>query len=395
MHDCPELVDLRALEAGSLADAHADVLLAHVAGCVHCRELLGRLQHADLDGRILRRAMRDASAEERSAASAPGGASKESWTIPDYTCEHLCGEGAFGTVWAVRDRVGVFRALKVIDLARVSSGDAKCRELAALEVYCRQVEPHPNLIRVHHVGMHGEKLYYTMDLADDDITRRPVRETLPERYRALTLRHVIHGQPISPEAAIEVVLRLLRGLARLHCVGLAHRDIKPANIVFVDRQPKLSDIGMITTAAGTPSHVGTPKYMPPDGCMDLTADTYALGRVLHELLAGPEAARFPQLPAFVHDSAAGWDTRQVEAVIRRACGEKAGARFATADRMREELEGCREWSYDALFNYGEKRPAKREGLAVHSLVPLGVAALNALPWVLGFVLVLVLIWRMT
>jgi len=385
---------LRALEAGGLADAQADALLAHVEACVLCRELLSRLQHADLDARILRRAVRDAPVGATVGAGTT--VSKAEWDIPDYTCVHLCGEGAFGTVWAVRDRVGVFRALKVIDLRRLSEADVTCRELAALEIYCRQVEPHPNLVRVYHVGIHGERLYYTMDLADDDVTRRPVREALPAKYRALTLRQVIHGKPVSVGVAVEVVLRLLQGLARLHRVGLAHRDIKPANIVFVDREPKLSDIGMITTVGDTPSHVGTPEYMPPDACMDLTADTFAMGRMLHELLAGPAGATFPKLPAFVHESADKWDSRRLEEVIARACAAQSADRFSTADRMREELESCREWSYDALF--GEAAAGRRgqpEEVSAHPLVMLGVAALNALPWVLGFVLGLVLVLRMT
>lgn len=391
MTDCPEAGDLRALEAGTLSDGQADRLLAHVEGCVLCRETLARLQHADLDGRILRRAVREA--PQPAAGAGGGAATKACWDIPDYTCLHLCGEGAFGTVWAVRDRVGVFRALKVIDLERLTGSDRTCRELTALEIYCRQVEPHPNLIRVYHVGVLGERLYYTMDLADDDITRRPVRGDLPERYRALTLRQVIRDHAISPDMAVEVTLRLLQGLARLHRVGLAHRDIKPANIVFVDRQPKLSDIGMITTVGVSPSHVGTPEYMPPDGCMDLTADTYALGRVLYELMTGPGGGEFPKLPRRVHAARGDWDTHQIGEVIRRACSPRAAERFATADRLREELENCRGWSYEALFD-GKAAPRGQRAGRGDPLVALGVAALNALPWVLGFVLALVVVMRM-
>jgi len=393
MPACPDPERLRELESGALPDAQADALLAHVAECVLCREMLERFQRADLDSRILRRAVRGA--EPATATGAPAaGASKSDWDIPDYECLHLCGEGAFGTVWAVRDRVGVFRALKVIDLARwQQSPDAQCRELTALEAYCRQVEPHPNLIRVYHVGVHGQKLYYTMDLADDDVTRRPIRDVLPPRYRAMTLRQVIQAHAVAADTAVEVVVRLLQGLARLHRVGLAHRDIKPANIVFVNRQPKLSDIGLITTVAGSPSHMGTPEYMPPDGRMDLTADTYALGRVLYEMLAGSTGAAFPQLPRFVHETQGVWDTHRLEGVIRRACSAHAGERFTTADRMREEIETCRHWSYEALF--GDVAASRPHAAARPSaLTQVTVAALNALPWVLGFILALVLIRKL-
>ena len=59
-------------------------------------------------------------------------------TLGHFTLIDQVGTGAFGTVWAVRDRVGVFRALKVIDLRRLTEADLTCRELAALEIYCRQ-----------------------------------------------------------------------------------------------------------------------------------------------------------------------------------------------------------------------------------------------------------------
>ena len=69
--------------------------------------------------------------------------------------------------------------------------------------------------------------------------------------------------------------------------------------IFVEHQPKLADIGMITANTASPSHVGTPDYMPPDGQMDLTADTYAIGGVLHKLMVGPRHSRFPRLPLVI------------------------------------------------------------------------------------------------
>jgi serine/threonine protein kinase len=394
MSDCPDARQLAALEAGALTDEAAERLVAHVEACGLCREMIERLRRSDLDGRILRKAAGGGAIDAvggAPAAVATAGTSKRDWDIPDYDCLRLCGEGAFGTVWAVRDRVGTHRALKVIDMGRLAQQEVRCRELSALETFCRQVEPHHNLIRVYHVGIHGDKLYYTMDLADDHATRRPARDGLNDNYRPMTLARVMSGQPVPPDTAIEVVLRLLRGLAHLHRVGLSHRDIKPANVVFVERQPKLSDIGMITANMVSPSQVGTPEYMPPDGQMDATADTYALGRVLYELLAGIDLSQFPKLPEYVLGQSDAWDLAGIASVIERACAPRATDRFANADRMREALELHRLWSFDALFDArrGPRVPATPN--SADPWAPVLVAALNVLPWLMGFVLLWVLL----
>ncbi len=390
---------LQRLEAGELTDVQADHLLAHIADCRLCAEMLERVRRNDLDTRILRRAVASTSRGapptiEAALTDRANAIRKSNWNIPDYECVHLCGEGAFGTVWAVRDRVGVFRALKVIDLSRVAQTNVQCRELTALESFCRHVEPHPNLIRIYHVGILGDKLYYTMDLADDDASRRPVRDALPREYRPMTLQSVMRGQPISVDTAIEVVLRLLRGLSHLHGVGLAHRDIKPANIVFVGRQPRLSDIGMLTSNTVTPSQVGTPDYMPPDGRMDLTADTFAMGRVLYELMVGEGDRKFPRLPEYAMAGSDRWDMSRLQEVLVRACAPTAERRHPHAERLLEDIETCRRWSYDSLFAELDDRSLSRTADQGSWATPVTVAALNTLPWILGFILALVLVQKM-
>ncbi len=407
MEACPELAILKRLETGDVPDEESDALWRHVDTCDTCVQHLERFRREDFDSRVIRSAVREAVFDTRTHADPtastvevdsrmlpPAGADADvySWDIPDYDRVRMCGSGAFGTVWAVRDRVGLHRALKTIDLSRLKSANVQCRESTALETYCRRVRRHPNLIQIFHVGMRGTALYYTMELADDDGTRRPVHDKLPRDYRPLTLRSVIRKGALSPDTAIEVVLRLLRGLSRLHETGLAHRDIKPANIVFVDHQPKLADIGMLTANTAGPSQVGTPEYMPPDRKMDETADVFAMGRVLFEMLVGPDAKGFPVLPVEVFDGGMHWDIKRVADVITKACANEAGDRYAAADRMVEALEACRLLSFDSLF---EGLPARADTPAHlsgrHDRVRVLIAAINALPWLAGAVVVLVLI----
>ncbi|HUU83916.1 MAG TPA: protein kinase [Phycisphaerae bacterium] len=399
MSTCPDNTLLRRLEAGELADDEADAVVPHVAGCQKCADAVERLRAESLDGRVIRLALRDAKTQEPDPgpSSDPGGAGSRPqtemiWDIPDYERVRLCGEGAYGTVWAVRDRVGMHRALKVIDLARLRDADVVCRESTALEAYCRLVQLHPNLIQISHVGVRGDLLYYTMELADDDVTRQPVRDKIPDNYRPLTLQRVLGRGPVNVDTAVEVVLRLLRGLTRLHSVGLAHRDIKPANVVFVGQTPKLADIGMITENTATPSHMGTPDYMPPDRQMDLTADTYAMARILYELTVGPdERDLFPRLPQYVSYASMEWDVEKLNGVLATASAPSAGNRFPSAARMLEEIESCRIVSYDSLFSEIDAGTDLPQSAASSPYRPYLLAAINALPWVLALILGIVIV----
>src|SRR5206468_2405535 len=96
--------------------------------------------------------------------------------------------------------------------------------------------------------------------------------------------------------AAALVARLARGLERCHEAGLIHRDLKPANVLFDERgEPRVADWGLARdlgrsklTVTGTA--MGTAAYMAPEQIegldVDRRADVYALGTILHELVAG-------------------------------------------------------------------------------------------------------------
>ena len=86
----------------------------------------------------------------------------------------------------------------------------------------------------------------------------------------------------------------------IHRRGMTHRDIKPQNIIFVNGQPKLADLGLITEirpADQIKTLVGTPGYMPPspERPGTVAADIYALGMVLYVLCTGRAPTLFPEL----------------------------------------------------------------------------------------------------
>jgi serine/threonine protein kinase len=317
------------------------------------------------------------------------------WPIPDYERVLLCGEGSYGSVWAVRDRVGVYRALKIIDTERLGRAGVVCRERAALEAYCRKLTRHPYLITVYHVGEVDSLLYYTMELADDRAARRAVRDAFPANYRPLTLDTIIRARQLQVDVAIELARRLLRGLAKLHSLDLVHRDIKPTNIIFVNRNPKLADIGVMTAAAESGRVVGTPRYMPPDKIMDQTADIYAFGKVLHEMLAGRDAPTFPALPADCQWGSMRWDLQRVSDVIVRACSSSAANRYPTASAMLEDLEASTRPRFDSLFAEVEAATKEPPPTAAEVALELGYAFIRVIPWILGFIAVVYAITRFT
>ncbi|MFJ4424169.1 protein kinase domain-containing protein [Streptomyces bobili] len=112
--------------------------------------------------------------------------------------------------------------------------------------------------------------------------------------------------PVSWAAALGA--QLAAGLAAAHTAGVVHRDLKPANAMLTrDGTVKVLDFGMgsvvddpdQTRLTSTGVSVGTARYMAPEQFraerVSASADLYALGCILYELLIGrpPFSARTP------------------------------------------------------------------------------------------------------
>jgi tRNA A-37 threonylcarbamoyl transferase component Bud32 len=103
---------------------------------------------------------------------------------------------------------------------------------------------------------------------------------------------------------IDWVLQAAEALAEAHALGIIHRDLKPANLFLTRRADgtpsvKVLDFGISKqTASGadagvtkTQAVLGSPRYMSPEQMrstkdVDARADVWALGAVVHELVAG-------------------------------------------------------------------------------------------------------------
>ena len=408
---CPPKATLLRYERGMLGESEGAALDRHVVRCSECLASLARFREGDEERNLLRSALGGsgtAAAIKTPAASSTGSLPESSksvrsaannvqlpddaaedattWIIPDYDRVALCGEGSYGSVWAVRDRVGVYRALKLIDLDRLERAGITCYELNALETYCRKVTRHPYLITVYHVGVAGRWLYYTMELADDQDTPGAVTDPFPESYCPLTLATIIKGGRLKIDVAVELARRLLRGLSKLHELDLLHRDVKPSNIVFVNRQPKLADIGILTGEEGAAKLIGTPKYMPPDRMIDKTADVYAMGVMLREMIQS-----VPATPVDAVAEPTRWDMEKIDAVIERACAQRCADRYQCAAAMLENLELCRfegTLLLEELASPGE--PVHKKNTVA---IQLAFAFIHRIPWIMGGIIALYLTSR--
>ncbi|TLQ43734.1 serine/threonine-protein kinase [Streptomyces marianii] len=110
--------------------------------------------------------------------------------------------------------------------------------------------------------------------------------------------YVDPARPLPVSWAVAVAAQVATVLSHAHEVPVIHRDLKPGNVLVArDGTVKVLDFGIAAilrtdatklTATGSP--VGTSQYMAPEqvrgGRVTPRTDLYALGCVLHELLAG-------------------------------------------------------------------------------------------------------------
>ncbi|HET6583899.1 MAG TPA: serine/threonine-protein kinase [Nannocystaceae bacterium] len=286
---CPDPGVLDRFARGELAPAARADTEAHLDGCGECMRVVCELAAG---WSALARATPPSSGsvghvvtlDARGAADAPVELEVGA-PIGRYRIHRRIGHGGMGVVYAAYDpELDRQVAIKLLHRDRGAELEAQRLRLVR-EAQAMAKLSHPNVVVVHDVGTHGDRLFIAMELVDGVTLTLWLRER--ERTRAEILRAFIHAG---------------RGLAAAHAVGLVHRDFKPDNVlVGADQRVRVTDFGLArpqtgkADAIGSPgaflgssseraltmdltargSLVGTPAYMAPEQFLGLTADARA------------------------------------------------------------------------------------------------------------------------
>ena len=238
--------------------------------------------------------------------------------VPEHALLRPIASGAYGQVWLARNRLGVYRAVKVVHRVNFDHDRPFEREFEGIKAFEPISRTHEGLVDLLQVGRDDSAgyFYYVMELADGledpnpeatDLNEPRGRQTeLPptigqafdppnsDRYLPRTLGAELKRRGrFSLEECIRIGFSLSDALAHLHGQGLVHRDVKPSNIIFVGGVPKLADVGLVTSVDAARSFVGTEGFIPPEGPGTPQADIYSLGIVLYTMSTGKSHQAFP------------------------------------------------------------------------------------------------------
>ena len=202
-------------------------------------------------------------------------------TVLGYTLLGELGRGGMGVVYKAQ-QTGLKRivALKMVIGGGVAGPQQRQRFRTEAEAVARL--QHPNIVQVFEVGEHDGLPFFSLEYCPGG-----------------SLAQRLDGTPLPPREAAQLVETLARAVQAAHEQKIVHRDLKPGNILLTsDGSPKIADFGLakkldaVEVLTESNAIVGTPSYMSPEQARgksrDLgpSADIYALGTILYELLTG-------------------------------------------------------------------------------------------------------------
>ncbi len=198
-----------------------------------------------------------------------------------WRVQALIGRGGSGEVYRVLRDDGTYEQPAALKLLRAPDDAAELERFAAERRLLARLND-PAIARLIDGGAHQGRLYAVLELVDGV----PLDE---------------HAAKLSLDDRTALFERVVAAVAYAHGQWVVHRDLKPAN-VLVDAQGQvhLLDFGIakITEGPAGESEAAhttlalrlTPSYCAPEqlraGEVGATADVYALGVMLYQLLAG-------------------------------------------------------------------------------------------------------------
>lgn len=285
-----------------------------------------------------------------------------------YTLLEPIGSGGMGAVWLARAHDPAFPSPVVIKILHEALGRQEGfvkRFRHEAEVAARVRSPH---------------LPQLFDAGEAEGSCFLVMEHVPGWSLARILDdHRAAGARVSLRSVVDLGRGACRALTALHegvdpatgaPLGFIHRDVTPSNLLLgEDGRARLIDFGLGAsnlqdwkTEAGVV--MGSPGYMAPEQvrgqALDQTADIYALGLVLWEMLTLEPYVRRGAMPSMLRRQADPELRRPselrsdvpaaLESTLLRALAPDSSARFRTAREMASALDASLP---DVTFDEGE------------------------------------------
>jgi hypothetical protein len=266
--------------------------------------------------------------------------------IRQYEIIREIGRGATGIVCLARDtRLGRRVAIKLL-LGQSSLTKDFLREARATAA-CN----HDNIVVIHEADEHEGTPYMVLEYLEGE-----------------SLRQTVRGRKVAPARVVELMVPVVRALARAHELGIVHRDLKPENVfVTTGGTIKVLDFGIAGLVAdanageqpagkrstkvrtgGTLPYMASEQFETAGG--DQRSDLWAVGIMLYELIAGHHPVQpltqeallrhayfpddpFPRIADEVPDL-----PHRLAQLIDRCLEKRTEKRIATAREVLTELE---------------------------------------------------------
>ena len=270
-------------------------------------------------------------------------------TILHYKIEEKLGEGGMGVVYkAVDTDLDRTVALKFLphhiaaEKENIDRFKTEARAAAALN--------HPNITTIFSIekieDSNGEsRVFLVMEYID-----------------GVELKDRIKENKISYDDALDISIKICKGLEAAHNKGIVHRDIKSSNIMITaEGMVKIMDFGLAKLGSGgnltrLGTTLGTISYMSPEQTsgenVDRQTDIWAVGVVMYELFTGhlPFKGDYDQAVVYsiINEEPRSLKTYNekipdlIEPIIFKALAKNKEERYSTVSELLDDLELLKE-----------------------------------------------------